>query len=359
MTGSTDPANPRPLPTTVEGLTAEWLTAALRTTRPGVTVASVEQVEVIWGTATKVLVALRYEGDAAGLPERIWVKGGFAEHSELVGLLGVYTGEVRFFDVVAPLYPLRRPEHFFALDQEGSGQGIVALEDLRAKDVTFGRATTPFTVEQVASGLEVLAALHGQSWGRHTPGQDGVPAIMGAATDLIWQQWFAALPDLFASPRAFAAPVATHGSERLQATVNAYRDFVHREATCLVHGDAHVGNTYLQADGHVGFLDWQVIGVGHWAHDVNYFLISALDLPVRREHERDLLAHYLKSLAEHGVAAPGIDDAWEDHRKATVYGYLAWLCNPVEWQPDDINTATFARFGAAMVDHDTFGALGQ
>jgi len=42
----------------------------------------------------------------------------------------------------------------------------------------------------------------------------------------------------------------------------------------------------------------------------------------------------------------------------TVYGFLCWLCNPDVWQPPDINAATFARFGMAMLDHDTYAAIG-
>lgn len=93
-------------------------------------------------------------------------------------------------------------------------------------------------------------------------------------------------------------------------------------------------------------------------HDVDYFLVSALDLPDRRAHERDLLGHYLKALATFGVTTPAPDEAWEEYRRTTVYGFLCWLCNPDVWQPPDVNTATCARFGVAMLDHDTYAALG-
>jgi hypothetical protein len=53
----------------------------------------------------------------------------------------------------------------------------------------------------------------------------------------------------------------------------------------------------------VGFVDWQTVAVGPWVHDVNYFLVSALDVPDRRVHDRDLLGHYLKALATFGVSS--------------------------------------------------------
>jgi hypothetical protein len=108
----------------------------------------------------------------------------------------------------------------------------------------------------------------------------------------------------------------------------------------------------------VGFVDWQGVAVGPWVHGVNYFLVSALDVPERRVHERDLLGHYLKALAAFGVSTPGLDEAWDDYRRTSVYGFLAWLCNLDIWQPPEVNAATYARFGMAMLDHDTYAAVG-
>ena len=95
------------------------------------TVTAADRLETIEGTATKVLVALRYGGDADGLPERMWIKGGFADHREFTGNLGVYSSEVLFFTDIAPAYRLHHPRSYFALTQDDPVQGIVALEDLR------------------------------------------------------------------------------------------------------------------------------------------------------------------------------------------------------------------------------------
>jgi hypothetical protein len=88
------------------------------------------------------------------------------------------------------------------------------------------------------------------------------------------------------------------------------------------------------------------------------WLSAALRPRYPRAHERDLLGGYLKTLASFGVPVPGSGEAWEQYRRATVYGFLCWLCNPDIWQPPDVNAATFARFGMAMLDHDTYAALG-
>jgi hypothetical protein len=53
-----------------------------------------------------------------------------------------------------------------------------------------------------------------------------------------------------------------------------------------------------------------------------------------------------------------LDQAWSDYLQATVYGFLCGRCNLDRCQLADVNTATYARFGMAMIDHDTYAALG-
>jgi hypothetical protein len=153
--------NASPLPLTAQEVTATWVGAGLGTRYPGVLVTGAEQLQTIEGTATKILVRVTYGPHKRpdGLPDQMWIKGGFAAHREYVGALGVYAGEVRFFNDIAPLYDLPRPASYFGLAQPEPVQGIVALEDLRARGVTFTRATRPLTVELARSGLDALAAL--------------------------------------------------------------------------------------------------------------------------------------------------------------------------------------------------------
>lgn len=348
------------LPLTTEGVTAAWLSAGLRTRYPGVVVSEVEPVQTIVGTATKVRLRLSYAAHTRrdGLPDQMCVKGGFGAYREYLGGMGLYSGEVRFFNEIAPLYELDCPASYFGFTQTDPVQAIVAMEDLHTRGVEFARATRPLSVKLARAGLDALAALHGQSWDDDRPRRLGVEPLLSESTEPIVQDFYAALPERFAAPRAFAAPVVLHEPERLRAAYAAYQTWVHRGAQCVVHGDPHIGNAYVEPDGRVGFVDWQTVAVGHWAHDVNYFLVSALDVPDRRAHERDLLGHYLKALTAFGVSAPGMDKAWSDYRRATVHGFLGWLCNLDQWQPAEVNTATYARFGMAMIDHDTYRALG-
>lgn len=39
---------------------------------------------------------------------------------------------------------------------------------------------------------------------------------------------------------------------------------------CIVHGDAHIGNTFISPTGEPGFLDWQASHAASALHDVAY-----------------------------------------------------------------------------------------
>ena len=73
----------RPLPMTVEQITADWLTAALSSKAPGLKATSVEITEVRHGFTSLIFatIGLNEAGRQAGVPGTIVIKGGFTQHS--------------------------------------------------------------------------------------------------------------------------------------------------------------------------------------------------------------------------------------------------------------------------------------
>ncbi|MBK8972343.1 MAG: DUF1679 domain-containing protein [Hahellaceae bacterium] len=121
-------------------------------------------------------------------------------------------------------------------------------------------------------------------------------------------------------------------------------------ANCLVHGDAHHGITFYTPDGRSGLLDWQGPTHNVWAHDFSYYLVTALSVHDRRHAERDLVNHYVKSIARYGIELP-FEDAWFSYRQNTIYAAVG-RCLP-EWQPEEVCYANAERACAAAKDHDS------
>lgn len=70
---------------------------------------------------------------------------------------------------------------------------------------------------------------------------------------------------------------------------------------CILHGDAHLGNMAWSKEQNVPMVvDWQIIHVGSCFTDVAYFVMTALTIEDHREHEMDVLDHYLAKLHAFG-----------------------------------------------------------
>ncbi len=351
--------NVYPLPTRIEDLTVDWLRAALRVKHPGATLRDARLLDVNHGTCTKIRFALDMDeaGAAAGIPERVILKGGFEAHSRMMPYM--HAQEVHAYADVAPHSPLRLPACHFAAFDEAAGQGIVIMEDLVARGVRFCHPQRPETPAAVAERVTRLARHHAATWDS--------PAIRPGgrfdwATNVFDSTHFESLltPDIWrsyvGSARGAAASVCFHGLDWMKQAVADMGRLARTLPTMLIHGDTHLGNLYVDVDGEPGFFD----SLPHLApamYEVAYHVTGALDVPDRRRHERELVARYRDELLRSGIDAPPLDDFMHQFGCFLAYGYMIFILNASEFQPEAINTAYTARFSSAMLDHDTIGLL--
>ena len=128
----------------------------------------------------------------------------------------------------------------------------------------------------------------------------------------------------------------------------------------LLHGDPHIGNTYMLPDGELGFLDWQVVRQGCWAHDIGYFLQSALTTSDRRVFERDLIEEYRTALSVAESERPTPEEAWLRYRASAAHGLAIWLITVLSnVHAHERSLALVQRYAAAFADLDTPGAVAQ
>jgi hypothetical protein len=336
------------LPTTVDELTPEWFSAAL-----GTTVSACETTHIVWGTATKVLMRLMLPDG----PRDVCVKGGFDERLQGYDLGTAYELEARFYGDIASTLTVTLPRaHYAAFDAE-QGQGVVILDDLVAAGCTFGDPEQPWAPDAVAAALEAQAAWARQTWGASTGPvaslDIGSTTVRDACAVLLSDEHIAAH---FAQDGAPDAADELRDGARLRAAFAAlWRRDAEGELT-LAHGDAHVGNTYIDRDGAPSFLDWQAICRAPALYDVAYFIGGALTVADRRTHEHALLEHYLQALAAGGGPRLDRDAAWLDYRRYTLHGYL-WAVTPAVMQPLERVRAMAERHLAAIDDHDPFAVL--
>lgn len=357
-----DPAAALPLPLTPDDIDAGWLSRALSTNIPDLAVRRAEVREVMLGTSTKIRVAVEYVDPqhARALPSSLIVKGGFEAHSPV--LAAMYLNEIRSYRDVEPLHELRTPRAFFAASDPSSHQSIVIMEDLVERGVTFCSPLRPQSYEMTAARLRALARYHARSWNSEdfaTGGRWHWVRDRFSTHSAAYQARYLE-PDVWAHyvglPRGAAASVSLHDRDWMQHALARLGELDRAGDQCILHGDTHLGNLYIDADGTPGFLDMQVAR-GNWALEIAYHVAVSLDLADRRRWEGALLETYLAALREAGVEAPEFDAAWQAYVRALAYGYFIFLINEVRFQTEAVNTASVARFSAAMIDHGTKQAL--
>jgi phosphotransferase family enzyme len=342
------------LPMTTDALTPQWFGDAL-----GTAVETVRTEEVIWGTATKVLVDVEFANHHGDIPSALCVKGGFDERLRDLGEANdAYRLEARFFGDLAAKLPVALPQTYFCGVTEDTAQGVVIMEDLRTRSGRFGEPCEPVTPDEVASGLELQAQWHAATWGDAATLAPwlsvGSPSVRSAARALLSEGFWDHHHAQSESPQGPAAldnrPRILRGFEALWAYEDAHTG-------ALAHGDAHLGNTYISSDGTVTFIDWQGVCVAPWSYDVAYFITGALTAEDRRTHERDLLGLYRTALAGAGGPSLDPDECFTAYRRHALHGFL-WAMTPPLMQTPARVQAMSARHLAAIEDLDSLALLG-
>ncbi|KAB5542595.1 kinase-like domain-containing protein [Coniochaeta sp. 2T2.1] len=290
------------LPVFPEEVTASWLTKVL-----GSPVKTVTLKDALLDTASKLLYEVMYEdgGETTSLPTRIGIKGGF--NPTLLNIdptiNAVYRREAEFYYYIAPT----------------------------RRVYSFGDLLEAWSVDRVRSGVEELAILHAKTW----------------------EPWAGRFDDPAAKP-----PVPDYLMDR-ERVIRAYKTLwatTNEKLRCIVHGDSHIGNTFITPAGDPGSLDWQGLHSYSALHDVSYFIVGALTVQDRRENEAQLFQHYLDILRKAGGPKLYKDEVWEDYRKHHFHGF-AWSLTPPMMQPKEKVDVMTERHCAAITGHKTLELL--
>jgi len=362
-------ANVVRFPSSVDELSPALLTDILALRQPEVRVTGFERLRTMQcgdglaSTADRVILRLDYApGRDAGLPTQLMLKTMLLHpHAPPV----MYQNEVAFYRELRPELSIEAPRAYASVFDAESGQFGVLMEDLGLREARFPNATTPVSLEEMRGLVTTLAALHAHYWESPrfsrdlswvaTPRAGGMyPFFRGYGLEFVSDQVARnEYKQELLEPLGLSLPEIFEALWKVQAILDS-------EPVTLLHGDPHIGNTYLLSDGTGGLLDWQLMVRGRWAHDLTYVLITGLDTESRRAHERGLIAFYLDELRRRGVSSPPSgEQAWELHRKTVVWGlFIGWLICPTENYGRAITEANIARIVQAALDLETFRAIG-
>jgi len=330
-----------------EAQSASWLSSVL-----GAEVTQVEGGPVDQRISTNIPVHVELaDGHACDL----WIKGYFGEIGEMARYAGV--PEVMFYRDVRGTVGIRTLRCIHAEVDPATSHNVIVTEDIAGEGAVFLDGRTSCTPDQVAESLAQLAELHAATWGSRRWAQ-----AAWLATRLQQTTVHRGIPEIagnFDGPNGAGVPRAVRDPERLFSEYRALGAAVagaDTEPWCVVHGDPHIGNVYLDPDGRTSLYDWQVVQRGPWYLDVGYHVAAMLTVEDRRSHERSLVAHYLERLAAAGIEQPDAGEVEQGLRRGLLHGFFLWGIT-LKVKPDII-TALLERLGTAVDDHGGWAAAG-
>ncbi|KAH8681871.1 kinase-like domain-containing protein [Xylariales sp. PMI_506] len=300
-----------PVPLITDDITAAWLSKVL-----GVKVEAVKINRIMHNTSSKVLIGVEYGADVTTeIPTR------------LVEMKATYRREAEFYYYIAPTTDMNIPEPWYCGTDTVNGQGIVIMSDLTVDDVAIG---------------EVL-----KTWG-----------CTGSEHDFLAAENMGGLNYARQFGQGRGPPVSEQLRDR-ESVLAAWRTLWKTSDPrfrCFVHGDCHIGQTYITADGQPGLLDWQGAHINSALHDVSFFINGILSIEDRRANDKQIFQHYLDSLHKSGGPEIAFDDIWPEYRKHTLHGFL-WALTPPEMQPAEQTHEISTRYSAAIIDNKTIELL--
>jgi aminoglycoside phosphotransferase (APT) family kinase protein len=336
------------IPATWDDVTPAWMSDAL-----GADVADVRVLGRDDGTNRRARLGVRYRSGSG--PEVVFAKAE-GDHREVHARNGNLFNEADLFASGVPL-PVDHPHSYRVIVDRPRLDHLILMEDVTGRGGDPRDATRPMTPAQVEAGVRGLARLHDRYWG-----------LSATTPELGWVQTWAPTAGWQVGLRRRVPPGIERATESLapgiagwagDEVVDLWARFVAtltRGPVTLLHGDAHIGNTYVLPDHGVGFLDWQVVRRGNWSQDVGYFLVGALTVEDRRRNDRRVLDAYVDELGR--VDA---DEAWLRYRASAVYGLAIWLSTlgTDGYQSREVSLALAERYAVACADLDAADALAE
>ena len=273
-----------------------------------------------------IRLRLTYD-DALDAPGSIILKAGLPDR----GLSHSGHREVEFYTQVAAVMPAGLvPRCFEAVWEPDTKAWHLLLEDLTDTHVIVTTWPLPPTMEQCERIVHALARLHAAWWDVPRLGVSVGTWLDADATNQNLQR-FADRFTIFSDRLGDRLPPERRdlyerfidAAPRLLARYHSHRDIT------VVHGDAHVWNSFLPRDGgdDVRVFDWDAWRIGVASNDLAYMMATHWYPERRRRMERPLLDHYHAVLVAHGVNGYGRGALDDDYRLSV----LLQLMTPV-WQ---------------------------
>jgi len=316
-----------PIPDKIDDITTEWLTSALQDSgaiKCPIASAEFERIGEGRGNLSAILKCrLQYDAPTGGEPPAVVVKiepesGRFRESVEFSH---GFEREIRFYEEVAPLAPIRLARFFYGAYDEH--KAVMILEDLGSLESQsqirgLDNADTLAVTRQIAR-------LHARFWDNDALERFGWMPVHDERLTLNYAEYWDRFVDLYGL-RIGKDAVAL--GNRLRDSLDWLRNELTTRPRTVIHGDLRADNLFFGAsDAQDGVIiyDWQLCTRSLGALDLARLLGGSEPPAERRAHHMETFTGWHETLLAEGVSDYPLDAALADFR----LGVLTHLCTPV------------------------------
>ncbi len=320
------------VPATMNDITPEWVTEALR---EGGHIGSARVVsfdgETI-GEGVGFLGELRrlhlhYDREQAGAPATLIAKvpTAFPEARNVGMQFRYYERENRFYEQVAPHVGLRIPRAYYTGTDVEAGNFVLLMEDLGGV-AHIGDQLAACDLATAEMVVGELAKFHAAWWNHPMLEKlDWMPRVNAPVQLYAGQLYQEAWPGFVARYGSGLSARMLDVGQRLGPAWNAIMDDYAKGQAFISHTDFRLDNMLFGKQGspvRFAVIDWQLCVRGGGLYDLGYFVSQSLPVELRRSAERDLIRLYWDTLTAHGVSDYPFERCWDDYRIAVLVALI-------------------------------------
>jgi hypothetical protein len=256
------------------------------------------------GSSTRQGLELTVNDEArqAGIPTRLFTKSTptFVQRMFL-GLSDASVGGIGFYMQVRPQLDIEAPRGYYACMDYSSWRSMTLMDDIAtSKGAKFISTETYIDKSMMADLLGNMAKWHATLWDSPKLKKElawvrTTAQFLGDMNKYISFKGRSLLA-MEKYPHLLPNDLHGQGNALWNATLASYQIDLRQPATFL-HGDAHIGQSYITREGRMGYSDWQLVQRGSWAADFAYGLTSALTIEDSRNWESGPAARLSRRIA--------------------------------------------------------------
>ena len=275
--------------------------------------------------------------------------------------MNVYEREARFYSDLEPRSELRAARVHAAMIADDKSMSMIVMEDLSA--LRQADRFDGVTWDEAVTAVRALARFHA-GW-QDSPELEEISevwyslsnplynVILPQFVDAGWEPCQRHRPDML-SPDLIA-----FGND-WSALLPAMQQHL-TTAPTLIHADWRADNMFIDDDGEIVVIDFQLTGVGNGAYDLGYFVSQSVEREVRGGRERELVQVYVDELAANGVERDA-EQVWFDFQVAIGFCFIYGIVSYAEYEDlpgegQHVTDTILRRSVAGIIDMDSIAAV--